>query len=359
MKRSFTMFLTAIIFMSLCAALPAAAGTITITGSTTVLPIAEKIAEVYMRQHPDTVISISGGGSGNGIKAIIDGTTDIGNASRFIKEKELSYANGKGIYPVPFRVAYDCIVPIVHPSNRINDLTITQLREIYKGKIKNWRDVGGVDSPIHVVSRDTSSGTYEVWESKVMKKEEVFPGVQLADSNEEVLKAVMADRNAIGYIGLGYMEDSVKAVAVDKIRGSEATTLNGSYPVSRPLFMFTKGWPSGETLNFLNYVLEPGLGQVHVKKAGFVGLYHGGGSAGAESVSMSSPNSLESPETLKLLQRYLNALNFDAGPVDGIKGDRTISAMMAFQSKNNLPLEWTVSDAMMKELLRQYSAVAE
>ena len=150
---------------------PALAGSLVIKGSTTVLPIAQKVAEVYMSQHPDVKISISGGGSGNGIKALIDGSTDIADSSRFIKDKEVKMAVERGRYPVPFAVAYDCIVPVVHPTNSVMNLTPEQLKEIYKGKIKNWKEVGGPERKIVVVSRDTSSGTYEVWHKKVMKKQ--------------------------------------------------------------------------------------------------------------------------------------------------------------------------------------------
>ena len=122
-----------------------------------------------MKQNPDVKISISGGGSGNGIKALIDASTDIADSSRFIKEKEVKLAVEKGSYPVPFAVAYDCIVPIVHPSNNITNLTMGQLKELYMGTVKNWKEIGGPDRPIVVVSRDTSSGTYEVWHKKVMK----------------------------------------------------------------------------------------------------------------------------------------------------------------------------------------------
>ena len=143
------------------------AGNIVIKGSTTVLPIAQKVAEAYMKEHPDVKISISGGGSGNGIKALIDGSTDIADSSRFIKTKEVELAVKNGRYPVPFAVAYDCIIPVVHPSNTMKNITMQQLKEIYMGKTKNWKDVGGPDMPIVVISRDTSSGTYEVWEEKV------------------------------------------------------------------------------------------------------------------------------------------------------------------------------------------------
>jgi phosphate transport system substrate-binding protein len=248
-------------------------GNLVIKGSTTVLPIAQKVSEVYMKQHPNVKISISGGGSGNGIKALIDGSTDIADSSRFIKDKEVKLAVEKGRYPVPFAVAYDCIVPVVHPSNTVTNLTMAQLKAIYKGEIKDWQELGGPDRPIVVISRDTSSGTYEVWEKKVMKKERVFPGALLQASNGAIVQAVSKNKNAVGYIGLGYMDESVKALMVEGITGSEETTLNGTYPVSRPLYMFTSGWPTGETLNFINFVLHPEKGQKHVGEVGFVPLH--------------------------------------------------------------------------------------
>ncbi len=143
------------------------AGNIDIKGSTTVLPIAMKIKEAYEAQNKDVNITVSGGGSGNGIKALIDGSTDIADASRFIKDKEINLAVQRGIYPVPFAVAYDCIVPVVHPSNPVKNLTIAQLKSIYKGDITNWKDVGGDDEDIVVVGRDSSSGTFEVWKVKL------------------------------------------------------------------------------------------------------------------------------------------------------------------------------------------------
>lgn len=249
------------------------AGTITINGSTTVLPIAQKAAEAFMKEHPDVTISISGGGSGNGIKSLIDGTTDIADSSRFIKENEVKLAVEKGRYPVPFAVAHDCIVPVVHPGNSVNNITLEQLQAIYMGKIKNWKELGGPDRPIVVISRDTSSGTYEVWEEKVMKKERVFPGALLQASNGAVAQAVAKNKNAIGYVGFGYLNKDLKGLSVDGITGSEETTLNGTYPISRPLFMFTPGWPSGDALKFINFVLNPKKGQKDVKEAGFVPLY--------------------------------------------------------------------------------------
>jgi len=249
------------------------AGNLVIQGSTTVLPIAQKVAEAYMKVNPKVKISISGGGSGEGIKALIDGTTDIADSSRFIKNEEVKLAVEKGAYPVPFAIAYDCIVPIVHPSNPVKNLTMDQLRAIYMGTIKNWKEVGGPALQIVVVSRDTSSGTYEVWEQKVMKKERVYAGALLQASNGAIVQAVSKNRYAIGYIGLGYINTSVKPLTVNGIKGSERTTLDGTYPISRALYMFTRGWPTGDTLNFINFVLNPQKGQRYVKEAGFVPLY--------------------------------------------------------------------------------------
>ncbi len=244
-----------------------------IKGSTTVLPIAQKAVEAYMSEHPDVKISLSGGGSGNGIKAIIDGTTDIANASRFIKGKEVKLAHEKGVYPVPFAVAYDSIIPVVHLSNKINNLTLDQLKDIYNGKIRNFKEIGGLNLKIVIISRDTSSGTYETWSKKVMKKERVTPRAQVMASNGSIAQAVSNNKHAIGYIGIGYLNDNIKALRVNGVEGNEATTLNGTFPISRPLFMFTKGWPKGDTLNFINFMLNPEKGQKYVKEAGYVRLY--------------------------------------------------------------------------------------
>jgi phosphate transport system substrate-binding protein len=249
------------------------AGNLVMKGSTTVLPVAQKVAEAYMKQQPDVKISLEGGGSGNGIKALVDGSTDIANSSRFIKDKEVSLAVEKGRYPVPFAVAYDCIVPVVHPSNTLTNLTIDQLARIYKGEVKNWKEIGGPDSPVVVISRDTSSGTYEVWEEKVLKGGLVYPGALLQASNGAIVQAVSKNKNAIGYIGIGYLNKEVKALSVENITGNTETTLNGTYPISRPLYMFTPGWPKGDALNFINFMLHPQKGQKYVAEAGFVPLY--------------------------------------------------------------------------------------
>jgi phosphate transport system substrate-binding protein len=267
-------FLIATIAMTLFFASNVAwAGNLVIKGSTTVLPIAQKVAEAYMKQNPNVKITLEGGGSGNGIKALIDGTSDIANSSRFIKDKEVSLAVEKGRYPVPFAVAYDCIVPVVHPSNPLTTITLAQLKKIYMGQIKNWKEIGGSDSPVVVISRDTSSGTYEVWEEKVLEGGRVFPGALLQASSGAVIQAVSKNKNAIGYDGIGYVNSEVKALKVEDIAGTAETTLNGTYPVSRALYMFTQGWPKGDTLKFINFVLHPQKGQKYVAEARFVPLW--------------------------------------------------------------------------------------
>ncbi len=249
----------------------ALAGNISMNGSTTVLPIAQKTAEAYMKEHPDAKISISGGGSGNGIKALIDKTTDIANSSRAIKKDEMEQAKAKGSDPVEFIVAFDCIVPVVHPSNPIKNITVDQLKALYKGEIRNWKEIGGADKPVVIISRDTSSGTYEVWEEKIMKKERVFPGALLQASNGAIVQAVSKNPNAVGYIGLGYMDNSVKMLSVNGITGSKETTLNKSFPVSRPLYMYTPVKPAGDIKKFMDFVISD-KGQKLVEEEGFIPL---------------------------------------------------------------------------------------
>ncbi len=271
-KTQRIILLTVTSFIFLCINL-AWAEDIVIKGSTTVLPITQKVAEAYMKENPDINISISGGGSGNGIKAIIDGTTDIANSSRFIKDKEIKLALKKDRYPVPFSLAYDCIIPVVHMSNKINNISMSQLKAIYKGEISNWKQLGGEDRKIVVISRDTSSGTYEVWEKKVMKKERVYPGALLQASNGAIAQIIAKNKNAIGYIGIGYINSKTKPLTVNSIEGTVETTLSGEFPISRPLYMFTNKWPAGETSKFINYMLHPEKGQKLVEEAGFVPLY--------------------------------------------------------------------------------------
>ena len=249
----------------------ALAGELVMNGSTTVLPFAQSSAEAFMKANPGIKISVSGGGSGNGIKALLDGTAQIANSSRQMKKEEVEQAKAKGITPVEHTVAVDCIVPIVHPSNPVTDLTVDQLKGIYTGKITNWKEVGGPDKPIAVVGRDTSSGTYETWQEIILKKERVSPRALIVASSGAMLTTVAKNKYAIGYDGIGYINDTVKPLMVNGKKGSAETALDGSYPIARFLYMFTKGWPTGEIMKFMNYMLGD-EGQKVVVSTGFVPL---------------------------------------------------------------------------------------
>jgi phosphate transport system substrate-binding protein len=244
---------------------------IVIKGSTTVLPIAQAALEAYMKANPGANISLSGGGSGEGIKALIDGSTDIANSSREIKKTESELAKSKGIEPLETVVAIDAIVPIVNTKNKVKDLTVDQLSQIYQGKITNWKEVGGEDLEIVIISRDSSSGTFEAWGELVLKGAKVSPRAQLQASNGAIVQTVSKNKYALGYIGLGYLDKSVKGLMVNGVKASEKTALSKEYPVSRFLYMYTNGEPKGETAKFITFVLSP-AGQAVVKKEGFVPL---------------------------------------------------------------------------------------
>ena len=247
-----------------------ASDSITITGSTTVLPIAQKAAEVYMKKNPGVRISVAGTGSGDGIKSVIDGTADIGDASRDMKTKEVTLAKEKGVTPKKFTVALDCIVPVVNPANPVKDLSLAQLKDIYTGKIKNWSQVGGNDKPIVVISRDSSSGTFEVWNHRVLgKKTRVRPDAQLQASNGAVAQAVAGNKYAIGYVGIGYLNDKLKGLTVSGVTASAKTAMDNSYPIARGLYMFTNGEPKGQTAKFIAFVMSD-EGQKIAKEEGFV-----------------------------------------------------------------------------------------
>ncbi|MCF8035139.1 MAG: PstS family phosphate ABC transporter substrate-binding protein [Desulfarculaceae bacterium] len=262
---------TALVASLALVAVPAMAdSSITITGSTTVLPIAQKAAEVYMKKNPGVRISVAGTGSGDGIKAVIDGTADIGDASRDMKKKEIALAKKKGVTPVKHVVALDCIVPVVNPVNPVKDLTIAQLKGIYTGKIKNWKEVGGNDKTIVVVSRDSSSGTFEVWNKKVLgKKVRVRPDAQLQASNGAVAQAVAGNKYGIGYVGIGYLNPKLKGLTVGGVMASPKTAMDMSYPIARQLYMFTGSSPKPETVKFLKFV-KGAEGQKIAEEEGFV-----------------------------------------------------------------------------------------
>ncbi|MDR1979337.1 MAG: phosphate ABC transporter substrate-binding protein [Synergistaceae bacterium] len=251
---------------------------VVVNGSTTVLPFAQIAVERFAAAHPEVKISISGGGTGNGIKGLIDKTTDIANASREIKSSEVDQAKANGVNPFETTVALDCIVPLVHPSNPVKNLTFEQLKKIYTGEISNWKDVGGENAPMAVVGRDSSSGTYGTWQELVVEKGDgeqksrVTPKAQVTASSGAMLTTVAGNKYAIGYDGIGYVDKTVKAVSVEGIAASVATAKDGSYPLSRKLYMYTDGSPSGDAKAFIDYVLSA-EGQKIVTDTGFIGIH--------------------------------------------------------------------------------------
>lgn len=247
------------------------AESIVIKGSTTVLPVAQAALEAYMKANPGVNISLSGGGSGEGIKALIDKSANIANSSREIKGNEIELAKSKGVNPVETIVAVDAIVPIVNPRNKVANLTIDQLSQIYQGKITNWKEVGGDNLQIVVVSRDSSSGTFEAWSEMVLHKAKVAPRAQMQASNGAIVQAVSKNRYAIGYIGLGYVNKAVKPLTVNGVQATARTAISKEFPIARPLYMYTNGQPAGETAKFIRFILSP-AGQDLVAKAGYVPL---------------------------------------------------------------------------------------
>ena len=217
-----------------------AAEKLQIDGSTTVGPIGDAFAEAFKNK---CSITVSKTGSGDGAAALVEDRCDIAMMSRFMKGKEFKAAVDKGIYPVAHAIAMDGVCPIVHPSNPVKALTSEQIRNIYKGKITNWKELGGADRPIVMISRDTSSGTYETFHKLVMKKEKMADAVEYVNSNPQAHARVKSTVGAIGYVGLGFLDRTVKALTVDGVSPNQSTIAKGIFPVSRPLFLFTNGYP--------------------------------------------------------------------------------------------------------------------
>jgi len=270
----FNMFKKAALAAVLCLVMGGTAlagSSIVIKGSTTVLPVAQGTLEAFMKKNPGVQLSLSGGGSGEGIKALIDKTADVATSSREIKDSETELAKSKGVMPVAHVVAYDAIIPVVHPSNKVTNLSIDQLSQIYQGKITNWKEVGGDDLKIVVISRDSSSGTFESWDHFVMKKAKVTPRAQMLASNGALVTAISKNKYAIAYLGMGYVNKTVKTVQVNGITATAQTALSREYPMSRELYMYTNGEPQGDIARYITFVKSP-EGQKIVAKEGFVPL---------------------------------------------------------------------------------------
>lgn len=237
-----------------------------------------------MQLHPDVRISVTGGGTGTGIAAMINGTVDIANASREMKPEEIAAARANGIEPVEFVVANDAIAVVVHPSNPVDHLTLQQISDIYTGKITRWSQVGGEDRPIVLLSRESNSGTYVYFLEHVIRLGEkdnqalFSPDTLLMPSSEGISAEVRQNPNAIGYDGLGYVTHDQKVVAVARsedgpyVLPSVESVNDGSYPIARPLYMYTAGEPRGQVKAYLDWILSEG--QTQVAQLGFVPLLH-------------------------------------------------------------------------------------
>lgn len=255
--------------------------TIVNKGSDTIVNLALAWAEAYHQVEPQVSISVTGGGSGTGIAALINGTVDLANASRQIKPEELQAAQANGFSPVEFVVARDAIAIIVNPNNPVEQLTVGQLSDIYSGKIVNWSAVGGEDRPIVKLSRETNSGTHVYFLETVLRRGDAedktlfSPDTLLLPSSEGITAEVRDNPNAIGYDGLGYVTPDVKVIAVAAdpsgpfVLPSADTVNNGQYPIARDLYMYSANQPTGRVLDYVNWILGPEAQRI-VSQLGFV-----------------------------------------------------------------------------------------
>lgn len=239
-------------------------------GSSTVGPLAKAFAEYYMQNNPNVKITVSESGSGNGAKAIMNNTCDIADLSRPMKESEFKAAAVAGIQPCAHVIALDGIAIVLHNSNPVTGLTLAQVKDIYLGKIKNWKEVGGPNKEIVVITRDTNSGTFETFEKLVMNKAKIQSGAETVGSNGQMRARVETTPAAVGFVGLGFV-NGVKAITVNGVAPEPASIQSGEYPIARPLFMYTNGYPATGTplYTFVNlYLTEEG--QEIVEEIGFV-----------------------------------------------------------------------------------------
>ncbi len=271
LSRTTTGQIATALALACTATFAADASDITIDGSTTVGPIANAFAEYFMARNPNVNVTVSESGSGNGAKSLINGACDIADMSRFMKGKEFKAAVEKGIFPVAHVVAMDGLPIIVHPSNPIKRLTVEQVRDVYLGKITNWRELGGPNLRIVKISRDTNSGTYETFEKLVMKKAKIAGSTEYVGSNGAVRQRVQSTRAAIGYAGLGFVDRTVKALEINGIFPDHDTVSSGRYPIARPLFMFTNGYPKlGTPLHAFVTLYLSRKGQEIIESIGFI-----------------------------------------------------------------------------------------
>ena len=246
-----------------------------IKGSDTMLPLSQKESENFMKENPSQTVTVTGGGSGVGISALLEGTTDLAQSSRKIKfdEKQKLQESGKSVKEVI--AAYDALAIVVHPSNKVQNLTREQLEGIFTGKIKNWKEVGGEDLKIIPYARETSSGTYEFFKESVLKNKNYMSGIMSMPATGAIVQSISQTKGAIGYIGLAYLSKDVQAVHVSYDKGKTfveptvANAKNETYPVVRPLYYYYVTTAESKVKPFIDYVLSA-TGQKIVSDIGFI-----------------------------------------------------------------------------------------
>lgn len=246
-----------------------------IKGSDTMLPLSQRAAEEFMNINPSYNVTVTGGGSGVGIAALLEGTTELAQLSRKIKFDEKNKLKEKGKTIKEVIVAYDALAIVVHPSNQAINLTREQLEGIFTGKIKNWKEVGGVDMPIIPYSRETSSGTYEFFKESVLKNKNYMSGIMSMPATGAIIQSISQTKGAIGYVGLAYLNKDVKAVHASYdggrtyIEPTVANAKNGTYPIVRPLFYYYDTEAESKVKPFIDFILS-GKGQQNVSEIGFI-----------------------------------------------------------------------------------------
>jgi len=259
--------------LGMCCAPLYAQNEIRIDGSTTVGPIVDAFVEAFGQKMPDLKFSVKKTGSGDGATALVEGRCEVAAMSRFMKKDEYNKAVEAGRMPVPFTICMDGVCLIVHPSNPVKQLTKEQVKKIYTGEITNWREVGGPNTPIVAISRDTSSGTYEVFHELVLDKDKLGDKVEFANSNPQIFTRVSTTQGAVGYVGLGFVKAGVTAVRYEGVAPTKETIASGRYKIARPLYLFTNGYPElgSPLMDFCNFFLSE-EGHEIITAKGFVPL---------------------------------------------------------------------------------------
>lgn len=253
------------------------AGEVMVKGSDTMLNLTQRLAEAFSADRPDITVSVAGGGSGVGINAVVNNEVQIGNASRSIRSKEVSNARANGVNPVEYAIAVDGLCVIVNPNNTVKKLTMAQLGDIYRGKVKNWSELGGPYKPVTLYGRQPNAGTF-VFFREMAVKAEYAQSMRQMNGNAQIVEGVKADLGGIGYVGVGYVKDG--GISVVELSGDGQTysspldksaVEDGTYPLARPLFQYTNGKVKGDAKAFIEFELSP-AGQKIAEEEGFFPL---------------------------------------------------------------------------------------